>query len=163
MYEKSHNGKAIKACKDFKLKYPDIELVSKEEFFRDSHEAKTLWYRTPETLLGLGHHSTPVDVWFVGCIFAEMVNQQSLSHGDSETDELFKIFKVLGTPNQDTWTGMNSLIDFKSAFPKWSPKDLTTNIPNLKSACIDFLSRTQHLDPNRRRMRAMYQMRKASE
>lgn len=36
MYEKNHYVKAIKACKDFKSKYPDIELVPEEEFFRDA-------------------------------------------------------------------------------------------------------------------------------
>jgi THO complex subunit 5 len=38
MYEKNHYLKAIKACKDFKSKYPDIELVPEEEFFRDAPE-----------------------------------------------------------------------------------------------------------------------------
>lgn len=36
MYEKSHYVKAIKACNDFKSKYPDIEVVSEGEFFRDA-------------------------------------------------------------------------------------------------------------------------------
>jgi len=53
----------------------------------------TLWYRAPEILLGSRHYSTPVDVWSVGCIFAEMVNQRALFPGDSEIDELFKIFR----------------------------------------------------------------------
>jgi cyclin-dependent kinase 2 len=53
----------------------------------------TLWYRAPEILLGARHYSTPVDVWSVGCIFAEMVNQKPLFPGDSEIDELFKIFR----------------------------------------------------------------------
>jgi serine/threonine protein kinase len=53
----------------------------------------TLWYRSPEILLGSRQYSTPVDVWSVGCIFAEMVNQKPLFPGDSEIDELFKIFR----------------------------------------------------------------------
>lgn len=53
----------------------------------------TLWYRAPEILLGSRQYSTPVDVWSVGCIFAEMVNQKPLFPGDSEIDELFKIFR----------------------------------------------------------------------
>lgn len=53
----------------------------------------TLWYRAPEILLGARQYSTPVDVWSVGCIFAEMVNQRPLFPGDSEIDELFKIFR----------------------------------------------------------------------
>nr|CAD1830376.1 unnamed protein product [Ananas comosus var. bracteatus] len=87
-----------------------------------THEVVTLWYRAPEILLGARQYSTPVDVWSVGCIFAEMVNQRPLFPGDSEIDELFRIFRVLGTPNEEIWPGVSSLPDFKSAFPKWPPK-----------------------------------------
>ncbi|XP_028078882.1 cell division control protein 2 homolog isoform X2 [Camellia sinensis] len=113
-------------------------------------QAVTLWYRAPEILLGSRHYSTPVDVWSVGCIFAEMVNQRPLFPGDSEIDELFKIFRILGTPNEDTWPGVTSLADFKSAFPKWPSKDLATVVPNLDSAGIDLLSKMLCLDPSRR-------------
>jgi cyclin-dependent kinase 2 len=60
-----------------------------------THEVVTLWYRAPEILLGSCHYSTPVDVWSVGCIFAEMVTQRPLFPGDSEIDELFRIFRYL--------------------------------------------------------------------
>ncbi|XP_044485141.1 cell division control protein 2 homolog A-like [Mangifera indica] len=100
----------------------------------------TLWYRAPEILLGSRHYSTPVDVWSVGCIFAEMVNQRPLFPGDSEIDELFKIFRVLGTPKEDIWPGVTSLPDFKSAFPKWTAKDLASVVQNLEPAGVDLLS-----------------------
>ncbi|CAL5359181.1 unnamed protein product [Camellia sinensis] len=115
-----------------------------------THEVVTLWYRAPEILLGSRHYSTPVDVWSVGCIFAEMVNQRPLFPGDSEIDELFKIFRVLGTPNEDTWPGVTSLPDFKSAFPKWPSKDLASVVPNLDSVGVDLLSKMLCLDPSRR-------------
>ncbi|XP_051151294.1 cell division control protein 2 homolog A [Andrographis paniculata] len=115
-----------------------------------THEVVTLWYRAPEILLGSRHYSTPVDVWSVGCIFAEMVNQRALFPGDSEIDELFKIFRVMGTPNEDTWPGVTSLPDFKSAFPKWPSKDLATVVPNLDSAGIDLLGKMLRLDPAKR-------------
>ena len=60
-----------------------------------SFQAVTLWYRAPKILFGSRHYSTPVDVWSVGCIFAEMVNQRPLFPGDSEIDELFKIFRFI--------------------------------------------------------------------
>lgn len=115
-----------------------------------THEVVTLWYRAPEVLLGSRHYSTPVDVWSVGCIFAEMVNQRPLFPGDSEIDELFRIFRVLGTPNEDTWSGVTSLPDFKSSFPKWSPKELSTVVSSLDPAGIDLLSKMLILDPSRR-------------
>lgn len=40
-----------------------------------THEVVTLWYRAPEILLGCRYYSTPVDVWSIGCIFAEMVSR----------------------------------------------------------------------------------------
>ncbi|KAH8510942.1 hypothetical protein POPTR_004G133500v4 [Populus trichocarpa] len=115
-----------------------------------THEVVTLWYRAPEILLGSRHYSTPVDVWSVGCIFAEMVNQKPLFPGDSEIDELFKIFRILGTPNEDTWPGVTSLPDFKSAFPKWPSKDLATVVPTLEKAGVDLLSKMLFLDPTKR-------------
>ena len=55
----------------------------------------TLWYRAPEVLLGSRHYSTAIDMWSVGCIFAEMAMKQPLFPGDSEIDEIFKIFRYV--------------------------------------------------------------------
>ena len=57
-----------------------------------THEVVTLWYRAPEILLGQKQYSTPVDIWSIGCIFAEMVNGRPLFPGSSESDQLLKIF-----------------------------------------------------------------------
>ncbi|XP_065014549.1 cell division control protein 2 homolog isoform X3 [Musa acuminata AAA Group] len=115
-----------------------------------THEVVTLWYRAPEILLGSRHYSTPVDLWSVGCIFAEMVNQRPLFPGDSEIDQLFKIFRVLGTPNEETWPGVTSLPDFKSSFPRWPSKDLASIVPNLEPAGVDLLLKMLYLEPGRR-------------
>ncbi|XP_013393481.1 cyclin-dependent kinase 1 isoform X2 [Lingula anatina] len=58
-----------------------------------THEVVTLWYRAPEVLLGSQRYSTPIDVWSIGCIFAEMVTKVPLFRGDSEIDQLFRIFR----------------------------------------------------------------------
>ena len=55
----------------------------------------TLWYRAPEVLLGCQRYACPVDIWSVGCIFAEMVTKKPLFHGDSEIDQLFRIFRFV--------------------------------------------------------------------
>uniref|UniRef100_A0A0D9VNQ8 Protein kinase domain-containing protein n=1 Tax=Leersia perrieri TaxID=77586 RepID=A0A0D9VNQ8_9ORYZ len=115
-----------------------------------THEVVTLWYRAPEILLGSRQYSTPVDVWSVGCIFAEMVNQKPLFPGDSEIDELFKIFRVLGTPTEQSWPGVSSLPDYKSAFPKWQAQDLASIVPTLDPAGLDLLSKMLRYEPNKR-------------
>ena len=54
----------------------------------------TLYYRSPELLLGAQTYSTGVDMWSVGCIFAELLTTKPLFPGSGELDELDKIFKV---------------------------------------------------------------------
>ncbi len=56
-------------------------------------EVLTLWYRAPEILLGCVEYSTPVDIWSVGCIFAELILKKPLFQGDYDLDQLLKIFK----------------------------------------------------------------------
>jgi len=58
-----------------------------------THEIVTLWYRAPEVLLGSPRYSCPVDVWSIGCIFAEMATRKPLFQGDSEIDQLFRMFR----------------------------------------------------------------------
>ncbi|WPH01062.1 cell division control protein 2 serine/threonine protein kinase [Acrodontium crateriforme] len=87
-----------------------------------THEVVTLWYRAPEILLGGRQYSTGVDMWSVGCIFAEMATRKPLFPGDSEIDEIFKIFRILGTPTEHEWPGVTSFPDFKSSFPRWERK-----------------------------------------
>lgn len=69
----------------------------------------TLWYRAPELLLCCKEYSTHIDMWSVGCIFAEFVTMNPLFPGKSEVDQLNRIFKDLGTPSEAVWTGYNQL------------------------------------------------------
>ncbi|KAI5187098.1 cyclin-dependent kinase 2 [Nematocida homosporus] len=82
-------------------------------------EVVTLWYRPPEILLGAKHYATSVDVWSLGCIIAEFVLLKPLFPGDSEIDQLYKIFQVLGTPNEQRWEGVTALKNFQPEFPLW--------------------------------------------
>ncbi|OCH89511.1 Pkinase-domain-containing protein [Obba rivulosa] len=105
-----------------------------------THEVVTLWYRAPEVLLGSRHYSTAIDMWSVGCIFAEMIMRgHPLFPGDSEIDQIFKIFRVLGTPTEDNWPGVTQLPDYKSTFPHWAAQDLSSHVPSLDENGIDLL------------------------
>lgn len=79
-----------------------------------THEVVTLWYRPPDVLLGSQKYTSSIDIWSVGCIFAEMVNMKPLFPGQKEGDELKRIFKVVGTPNSDNWPGVEDLPQWKS-------------------------------------------------
>jgi cell division cycle 2-like protein len=75
----------------------------------------TLWYRAPEVLLadgGRGEKTTygpAVDVWSLGCIFAELVLRAPLLNGQGEIDQVKRIFELLGTPDEETWPGCTAL------------------------------------------------------
>ncbi len=112
-----------------------------------THEIVTLWYRAPEVLLGGKQYSTGVDMWSIGCIFAEMVNKKPLFPGDSEIDEIFRIFRIMGTPTDEIWPDITYLPDFKPTFPKWQKKDLRTIVPTLDEDGIDLLEYLLVYDP----------------
>ena len=79
-------------------------------------------------------------MWSVGCIFAEMVLRGApLFPGDSEIDQIFKIFRLLGTPNEESWPGVSQLPDYKPSFPQWSAQELSRHVPHLDPAGLDFL------------------------
>ncbi|XP_038402486.1 cyclin-dependent kinase 3 isoform X1 [Canis lupus familiaris] len=115
-----------------------------------THEVVTLWYRAPEILLGTKFYSTAVDVWSIGCIFAEMVTRRALFPGDSEIDQLFRIFRTLGTPSEATWPGVTQLPDYKGSFPKWTRKGLEEIVPSLEPEGKDLLMQLLQYDPSQR-------------
>lgn len=107
----------------------------------------TLWYRAPEVLLGSRHYSTAIDMWSVGCIFAEMAMRSPLFPGDSEIDEIFRIFRTLGTPTDETWPGVRNLPDYKASFPQWAGIPLHKAVPALDGTGISLLNDMLVYDP----------------
>eukprot|EP01060_Flectonema_neradi_P030690 TRINITY_DN4507_c2_g1_i2.p1 TRINITY_DN4507_c2_g1~~TRINITY_DN4507_c2_g1_i2.p1 ORF type:complete len:304 (+),score=60.98 TRINITY_DN4507_c2_g1_i2:87-914(+) len=73
-----------------------------------THEVVTLWYRSPDVLLGSINYGTSVDMWSVGCIFSELASGKALLSGKAEHDTLLAIFKLIGTPTRESWPGMHS-------------------------------------------------------
>ena len=82
-----------------------------------THEVVTLWYRAPEVILSWKKYNAAIDVWAVGCIFAEIVTKRPLFPGKNEEDQLHKIFKIRGTPAADEWAGITELAGYKPDFP----------------------------------------------
>lgn len=116
-----------------------------------THEVVTLWYRAPEVLLGSRHYSTAIDMWSVGCIFAEMVMRGNpLFPGDSEIDQIFKIFRILGTPDPTTWPGVEQMPDYKPTFPRWSAQDFQEQVPYLDADGLDLVQQMLVYDTARR-------------
>lgn len=98
-----------------------------------SHEVVTLWYRPPDVLLGSTEYSTSLDMWGVGCIFVEMLTGEPTFPGVRCTyDQLDKIFKVLGTPTEETWPGVTHLPGYKAhRLLFYPPRKLGLSFPRL--------------------------------
>jgi len=115
-----------------------------------SHEVVTLWYRAPDVLMGSRKYSTPIDIWSAGCIFSEMVTGRPLFPGTNSSDQLMKIFKLMGTPNSTTWAGIVDLPDYKTDFPIHPVQKLTTIVPGLDVDGYDLLDKMLQYDPQNR-------------
>nr|XP_026652299.1 cyclin-dependent kinase 7 isoform X2 [Zonotrichia albicollis] len=82
-----------------------------------THQVVTRWYRAPELLFGARMYGVGVDMWAVGCILAELLLRVPFLPGDSDLDQLTRIFETLGTPTEEQWPGMTSLPDYVTFKP----------------------------------------------
>lgn len=106
-----------------------------------SNEVVTLWYRPPDVLLGSTEYSTPIDMWGVGCIHYEMATGRPLFPGSTVKEELHLIFRLLGTPTEETWPGVMALSEFRAYnFPRYLPQPLLSHAPRLDPDGISFLN-----------------------
>ncbi|KAF9245302.1 kinase-like domain-containing protein [Melanogaster broomeanus] len=102
----------------------------------------TRWYRPPELLFGCRYYSTAVDIWSVGCIFAELMLRTPYLPGETDMDQLKTIFRALGTPTEEDWPGHTRLPDYVPVgqFPRTLLRDLFTaasgDALNLLSKCL---------------------------
>lgn len=94
----------------------------------DFHHVGNVCYCAPEILLGEKKYLSSFDMWSIGCIFAEMVYHCPLFVGDSQIGQLFKIFAILGTPNESNWPGVSSFPHFKTSFPNWKSVRLSKKL-----------------------------------
>lgn len=113
-----------------------------------SREVYTLWYRAPEILLG-GQYSFKADVWALGCIIAEIYLEKPLFTGDSSIDQLFRIFKILGTPNAKIWPDLDIYPEWDPMFPDFLPSWRKYK-PLLPAEVYDLLSDIFVYDPHNR-------------
>nr|AZA07816.1 cyclin-dependent kinase G2L [Vaccinium corymbosum] len=123
-----------------------------------THLVVTLWYRAPELLLGAKQYSTAIDMWSLGCIMAELLLKAPLFNGKTEFDQLDKIFRILGTPNETIWPGFSKLPGVKVNFVKHQynllrrkfPSTSFTVAPVLSDAGFDLLNKLLTYDPEKR-------------
>ncbi|KAL4807250.1 kinase-like domain-containing protein [Aspergillus unguis] len=112
----------------------------------------TLWYRSPELLLGAESYGPEIDMWSVGCIFGELLTKEPLLQGKNEVDQVSKIFALTGPPTPQTWPGFRSLPNAKSLRIPSTQSSASTLLPRSKfpfltNAGLQLLSALLALNP----------------
>lgn len=88
---------------------------------RMTNRVITLWYRPPELFLGAERYGTEIDTWSAGCIMFELLTGKPLFPGTNETDQVERIFSIMGQPNEQTMPGCTAYANYErlsvSRFP----------------------------------------------
>lgn len=115
----------------------------------------TQWYRPPELLYRARYYSGNVDVWSIGCIFAELVLRRPFLPGMTDMESLKFICEAIGTPTEQNWPGVALLPDYKltdleNAKPLATKREWSQRFVNLSSEGVDLMMEMLTLDPNKR-------------
>ncbi|EPY27973.1 hypothetical protein STCU_01622 [Strigomonas culicis] len=136
----------------FSVKLADFGLARTFEMSLQTytHEVMTLWYRSPEIILGERHYTPAADVWSVGCIVAEMVLGYSLFRGENSRDQLDKVFYVVGTPTEETWPGVTKLPGYDNTFKIYRVAPLSQRLPDYDKKAAEFIAYLLVANPRNR-------------
>ena len=138
------------------LKLADFGLA---RFYAKRHQLDytnrviTIWYRSPELLLGETQYTAAVDVWSAACVMVEIFTRRAIFAGDgTELSQLDKIYSVLGTPNRRDWPGLADMAWFELLRPTAKRKSLFADIyrDKVTPAAFDLLSSMFQYDPAKR-------------
>ncbi|XP_050464765.1 cyclin-dependent kinase 20-like isoform X2 [Cataglyphis hispanica] len=105
-----------------------------------SHQVATRWYRAPELLYGARYYTSAIDMWSIGCIFGEMLNNSPLFPGETDIEQLAIVLKYLGSPTSESWPGLTSLPDYnKISFPYHKGTTWENIIQDAQPEAIDLI------------------------
>ncbi|KAM7471441.1 hypothetical protein LguiA_009624 [Lonicera macranthoides] len=110
----------------------------------------TLWYRPPELLLGSTDYGASVDLWSVGCVFAELLVGEPVLQGRTEVEQLHKIFKLCGSPPNDYWK--KSKLPHATLFKPQHPYEscLWETFKEIPKSAVNMIETLLSVEPNKR-------------
>ncbi|KAI8910908.1 kinase-like domain-containing protein [Gorgonomyces haynaldii] len=124
-----------------------------EPMYDYTNRVVTLWYRSPELLLGEVNYGFEIDIWSAGCIMIEMLCKQPLMHGRNELEQIESIFRCLGTPTVNDWPGFIHMAWYKyfkfEVYPRSLPTQLNDN-GKVTPICFQLIELLLQYDPQKR-------------
>merc|ERR1712129_36352 len=113
-----------------------------------TNEVGTRWYKSPELLYGTRKYDFSIDIWSAGCIIAELLQCQPLFCGETDIDQLCKIFNILGTIDLKFYADAANLPDFnKIIFNELKAKQLNELWPTVSVELIDLIECCLRFNP----------------
>ncbi|URE42205.1 Cyclin-dependent kinase [Musa troglodytarum] len=112
----------------------------------------TRWFRAPELLYGSTDYGQEIDLWSLGCLFAELLNLEPLFPGTSDIDQLGRIISVLGNLTEEAWPGCSNLPDYSKIFFNKieNPIGLEACLPNRSASEVNLVKRLLCYNPANR-------------
>ncbi|ORX77787.1 Pkinase-domain-containing protein [Basidiobolus meristosporus CBS 931.73] len=141
------NNQGVLKIADFGLARPyDVEL--QKEY---TNCVVTRWYRPPELLMGEKKYTTAIDMWGVGCVFGEILKGKPILPGSSDIDQLDRIFRLCGSPSEDSMPGWRELGGCESIKSfKFYARKLKDEFERYGTHAVDLLNKILVLDPKKR-------------
>merc|ERR1712137_181278 len=118
-----------------------------------TREVTTLYYRSPEIILGAESYSYPIDIWAVGCVLGEMILGCPFFRSSSEIGMIFEIFMKLGTPDSKVWPNLENLRYWRSdlpSFPVPSWQEYSTQRNDVADLAYEMMFKMLRYDPKER-------------
>jgi serine/threonine protein kinase len=145
----SNDLRSVKLC-DYGLSCTD-----RENHVSSITSIATLWYKAPELLLSWPDYDKAVDMWAVGCIFAELLARKksptAFFMGKDAKHQLNLIINVIGTPRDDQVHGCEKSKQYLKTLPYRPKSDLASLLPpDTETSAIDLLERLLCFDPTKR-------------
>ncbi|GAB2276496.1 Cyclin-dependent kinase D-1 [Dionaea muscipula] len=116
---------------------------------RFTHQIFARWYRAPELLFGSKQYGAAVDVWGAACVFAELLLRKPFLQGQSDMDQLGKIFAAFGTPKRSQWVDMEYLPDYVE-YQYVPATPMRSLFPMASDDALDLLTKMFAYDPKAR-------------
>merc|ERR1711964_237371 len=114
----------------------------------------TRWYRAPEILCGSSHYTVSIDVWSIGCIFAEMLTRTALFPGRDTKRQIMLLIEKLGAPAPHEIACIENVKcrEFIEAYcaANDGPASLTESFPNANSGEVELVEAMLRFSPSRR-------------
>ena len=152
--DKDNKDKKDKKDKDKNKDNKDKDNVEEEEEEEPdlTEYVITRWYRAPEVILCPSHYSKAVDIWSVGCIFAELLGRQPLFPGDHYLDQIQKIVAVTGTPKMEDldFIKKKEAKEFFLKLVKRTKLTWSSLFPNANPIALDLLEKMLTFNPKKR-------------